>query len=108
MLADEVDVVVAVGVRPQPAFGAVEAGAVLVAAGKVPEGHGYVTTVDPFPVIDVIGVTNGAHPVLAVLFSPERKKKRGQFSVLSILFKTYKFIANTSILIFICTIKLYF
>lgn len=44
MLANEVELLVAVGFRPEPAFIAVVAGTVAVAAGKVPEGDGNVFT----------------------------------------------------------------
>lgn len=66
MLTDKVKVEVTVGVGPEPALSAVEPGAVLVPARKVPEGHRDVTTVDPLPVVNVIRVPHGAHPVLAV------------------------------------------
>lgn len=41
MLADKVEVQPAVRVRPQPALGPVEPGAVVVAAGQVPKRHRY-------------------------------------------------------------------
>ena len=56
MLADKVEVESAVGVRPQPSFSPVEAGAVVVAAGQVPERHRDRLARDPTPVLGVVSV----------------------------------------------------
>lgn len=66
MLTDVVELEAAVGVGPEPSLGAVEPCAVVVAAGKVPEGHGHRLAVDPLPVLGVVSVANRAQPVLAV------------------------------------------
>jgi len=66
VLADEVQAAVAVGVGPEPALGAVVAGAILVATGQVPERHGDVLAREPLPIGTVLQVASGAHPVLAV------------------------------------------
>ena len=66
VLADVVQVELAARVRPQPAFGPVKPGAVLVAARQVPEGDGDRLAVDPLPVLGVLDVPPGAQPVLTV------------------------------------------
>jgi len=50
VLADEEELSVTVSFRPEPAFIAVVASAVTVAAGKVPEGDTYVFTCKPAPI----------------------------------------------------------
>lgn len=65
MLADEVEAGEAVGVGPQPSLAAIVAGTVLVAPRNVPEGDRDVVAVQPFPVVAVALVADGAHPVLA-------------------------------------------
>ena len=67
MLAHKVEFAGAVRVRPEEALGAVETGAVFRRSRKVPEGKGHVLAVDPLPVISILGISNDAQPVLAVL-----------------------------------------
>lgn len=64
MLTNEIEIGEAVGIGPEPALAAVIAGAVLVAPGKVPEGHRHIVAIQPFPVIAIILISHGAHPVL--------------------------------------------
>jgi len=71
MLADVVDGRVAVGVGPEPPLGAVVSGAVLIASGEVPERERHVAAADPLPVVAVLRVTHGAHPVLRRCVTPE-------------------------------------
>ncbi len=66
MLADEVELEAAVGVRPQPSLRPVEPGAVVVAARKVPERNSDRISGHPLPVLRVFPVPDSAEPVLAV------------------------------------------
>ena len=66
VLADEVELQAAVGVGPEPTLGAVKPGAVVVAAGKVPEGDGHRVSGHPLPVLRVVPVPHGPEPVLPV------------------------------------------
>ncbi len=70
MLADEEKFAVAVGVGPEPSFGAVVASAILPAAGQIPEGDADVFTREPFPVGSVDSVAHQAEPVLAARIVP--------------------------------------
>ena len=54
VLADVVQTEVTAGVRPQPALGSIEPGAVLVPAREVPEGHRDRLPADPLPVLGVL------------------------------------------------------
>lgn len=74
MLTDIVESGLAVGVCPEPALAAVEAGASLAASGRVPEGDGDVISVHPLPVGRVLRVANCADPVLAAAVAPAQKK----------------------------------
>lgn len=64
MLADKVELRVAVGVAPQPSLRAVVPGAVLVPSGQVPERNRHLVTSDPLPRVTVLGVAHRSHPVL--------------------------------------------
>lgn len=72
MLANKVQSRLAVGVGPQPAFAAVESCAALGSARLAPEGHRDVIAVYPFPIGGVLGVPDGAHPVLAAAVAAAR------------------------------------
>ena len=78
VLADEVELEVAVGVRPEPPLGAVEAGAVVAAAGQVPEGDRHRAPAHPAPGLGVGAVAHRAQPVLPVgvaLQTPDRNRQ---------------------------------
>lgn len=64
MLADKIERLVAIRVRPQPSLGSVEASTVSSTSGHVPEGHGHVATIQPLPVVRVLGISDGSQPVL--------------------------------------------
>ena len=66
VLTNKVELQAAVGVGPEPTLGAVEPRAVVVAAGKVPEGDGHRVPRHPLPVLWVVAVPHGPEPVLAV------------------------------------------
>ena len=66
MLADVVQFEIAVGVGPEPTLGAVKAGAVVGARGKIPEGDGHRLSIDPLPVERVKLVPLSTQPVLAI------------------------------------------
>ena len=70
MLADVVQFEIAVGVGPEPTLGAVKAGAVVGAGGKVPEGDRHRFPVDPLPVERVKLVPLSTQPVLTIGISP--------------------------------------
>ena len=70
MLADVVELEIAVGVGPEPALGAVKAGAVIGAGGKVPEGDRHRLPIDPLPVERVKLVPLSAQPVLTIGIPP--------------------------------------
>ena len=76
VLTDVVEFEAAVSVGPEPALGAVEAGAVLVPAGQVPEADRHGLAVDPLPVLGVVPVTDSAQPVLAVGIALKKRRKR--------------------------------
>lgn len=81
VLANEVEVRVAVGVRPEPSLRSVVPGAVLVPTRRVPKRHGHVLSVEPFPVGPVLRIANGAHPVLTVGVAPARNRASITISV---------------------------
>lgn len=64
MLTDIVHSGLAVCVGPEPALAAVESCTSLCAPRGVPEGDRDIITVDPFPILGILGVSHGAHPVL--------------------------------------------
>ena len=66
MLADVVQFEIAVGVGPEPTLGAVKAGAVVGARGKIPEGDGHRLSIDPLPVERVKLVPLSTQPVLTI------------------------------------------
>ena len=66
VLADVVELEIAVGVGPEPALGAVKAGTVVGAGGKVPEGDRHRLPIDPLPVERVKIVPLSTQPVLTV------------------------------------------
>ena len=70
MLADVIELEVAVGVGPEPALGAVKAGAVVGAGRKVPEGDSHRLPIDPLPVERVKRVPLSTQPVLTIGISP--------------------------------------
>lgn len=70
MLADVVEVRVAVCIGPQPALRPVVPGAILVASRQVPEGDGDVFPSQPLPVVTILGVPHCAHPVLTAALAP--------------------------------------
>lgn len=70
MLTDIVQPRLALGVRPQPALAAVEPGAALAAARRVPEGDRHVVTVHPLPTVWILWVADCPHPVLTAAVAP--------------------------------------
>ena len=66
VLADVVELKIAVGVGPEPTLGAVKASTVVGARGKVPEGDGHRLPIDPLPVERVKLVSLGTQPVLTI------------------------------------------
>lgn len=65
MLTNEKELSIAVGVGPEPAFGAVVASAVLAASRQVPERDAHVLAREPFPIVTVLRVPHEAEPILA-------------------------------------------
>ena len=63
MLADEVDLVLAIAVAPKPSSGSVKLGTVLVTNRSVPERDRHVITIEPRPV-ELVGISGSSHPVL--------------------------------------------
>ena len=70
MLADVKQFAVAVGVGPEPSFGAVVAGAVLAPARQVPERYRDIFTRQPFPIGPVGRVAHQTEPVLTARIVP--------------------------------------
>lgn len=74
MLTDVIQIRVTVRVRPQPTLGPVVPCTVLISSRYVPERHGYILAVDPFPVGSFLWISNCAHPVLAICIAPKKWK----------------------------------
>jgi len=64
VLTDEEKFAVAVGIGPEPAFGAVIAGATFRAARKIPERYSHIFSRKPFPVCTVSLITHQSDPIL--------------------------------------------
>lgn len=78
MLANVVEPGLAVSVGPEPAFAAIEAGAVVTASGRIPERDGDVVSVHPLPISRVLRVADCSHPILAAAVASV-EHIRGQF-----------------------------
>ncbi len=74
VLADEVQVEAAARVRPQPALGAVEPGAVLVASRQIPERDAHRLPVHPSPILCVSRVSHSTQPILAISIALRKAK----------------------------------
>lgn len=64
VLADVIEIEIAVRVGPQPFFSAIEPGTIVVTAWEVPERRRDVLSVQPLPIFGILGVANSSHPIL--------------------------------------------
>ena len=64
MLADEEKFPVAIGIGPEPSFGAVVTSAIFSATGQIPEGDADVFTGQPFPIGAIGAIAHETQPIL--------------------------------------------
>lgn len=70
MLANEVQIEITIGVRPEPSFGPIKSGAVIAITRQIPEGNRDIFAINPLPIGRILGVPESAQPVLAVGIIP--------------------------------------